>query len=114
MMLRVSAICAALLLAACEPAYLDEPAPAPVVPAPQLTPSVTTTSGGLEERQPDTCHAADYLSVLGQPRAALDTLVLTRPYRVVEWRGVEDQIYNPQRVVFRIDAVGNIWNIDCG
>ncbi|MEZ5686182.1 MAG: hypothetical protein R3D78_09945 [Paracoccaceae bacterium] len=112
-MLRVYVIAAAVLLAACQPEYLEE-TPAPVVPAPQLTPPVTTTAGGLEERQPDTCHAADYLSVLGQPSSALDYLAINRPYRIVEWRGFEDQNYNPQRVVFRLDAAGNIWNIDCG
>ena len=110
---RVYVIAAGLLLAACQSPAIEE-APAPVMPAPQMTPTVATTDSGLQERTPDTCHAIDYISVLGQPRTALDTLAITRPHRVIEWRGFEDQSYDPQRVVFRIDAAGNIWNIDCG
>ena len=112
MFVRFSAIGAVFLLAACqEQPY--EYAPSPVTPTPYVTEQPIVGSG-LEERQPDTCHAVDYISALGQPGSVIPTLGLSRPYRVVEWRGVEDQIYNPQRVVFRLDAAGNIFNIDCG
>lgn len=116
MLKPVSAIAAVLALAACNPdtALEETRAQAPATPAPHMTPAVTVTAGGLEEREPDTCGAVNYVSVLGQPAAQIQTLGITRPYRIVEWRGVEDQIYNPQRVVFRLDAAGNIYNIDCG
>ncbi|KEO51173.1 I78 family peptidase inhibitor [Thioclava pacifica] len=111
-----SAIAAVLVLAACNPdtALEDTPDQAMPSPAPHMTPSVTVNAGGLEEREPDTCGAVNYISVLGQPASQIQTLTITRPYRIVEWRGVEDQIYNPQRVVFRLDGAGNIYNIDCG
>jgi hypothetical protein len=32
----------------------------------------------------------------------------------VEFRGIEPQEYNPQRIVFRLDQFGNVYNIDCG
>lgn len=99
--------------------------PAPYAPAPAapsltpagITPVVPAPSAGiagLEERQPDLCHAKDYTSALGQPGAAIAGLGVTREYRVVEYRGIEPQEYNPQRVVFRLDAGGNVYNIDCG
>ncbi|PFG64133.1 peptidase inhibitor I78 family protein [Thioclava sp. ES.031] len=111
-----------LALAACDPAGpmsetpSDSAAPAPQAeaPAPYVTPPVTLTKGGLQEREPDTCGAVNYTSVLGQPAAQIQTLGITKPYRIVEWRGVEDQVYNPQRVVFRLDSRGNVYNIDCG
>jgi hypothetical protein len=101
-------------LAACVPAPVAAPVPA-VSPAPAVLP-VTPVQGvaGLEERQPDLCKASDYLSVLGRPQAALAGLAITRKYRVVEYRGIEPQEYDPNRVVFRLDAAGNIYNIDCG
>lgn len=102
---------AALSLSAC-----TNPEPAPVtdpVPTPHMTAPVSQL-GALEEREPDTCHAAEYTSALGQPSAIIPTLGITRPINVVEWRGIEPQEYNPQRIVFRLDVNGNIFNIDCG
>lgn len=69
---------------------------------------------GLEERQPDLCKAKDYVAYLGQPGTVIQTLGITRNYRVVEYRGIEPQEYDPLRLVFRLDASGNIYNIDCG
>lgn len=79
---------------------------------PHLTAPVT--GGALEQREPDTCHAVDYVSALGQPGSVIPNLGISRPINVVEWRGIEPQEYNPQRIVFRLDQAGNIFNIDCG
>ena len=100
-------------LAGCTPAAPPvEPAPVPVMePAP--VPPVAGISG-LESREPDACHAKDYVSALGQPGSVIPTLGITREYRVVEYRGIEPQEYNPLRIVFRLDAAGNVQNIDCG
>lgn len=116
MLMRFPALASILALAACTPTGpMDgKPAPAETGAASHMTPAVTVNAGGLEEREPDTCGAVNYISVLGQPAAQIATLSIDRPYRIVEWRGVEDQIYNPQRVVFRLDARGNVFNIDCG
>lgn len=102
---------AALALAGCQSTTEDQ-MPADPAPTPHMTAPVT--EGALEQREPDTCHAANYVSALGQPSAVIPTLGITRPVNVVEWRGLEPQEYNPQRVVFRLDAAGNIFNIDCG
>lgn len=93
-------------------ACVQAPAPAPV-PAVQPVLPVTGVAG-LEERAPDLCKAGNYVSALGQPGAVIPTLGITRAYRVVEYRGIEPQEYDPNRIVFRLDAGGNIYNIDCG
>lgn len=110
---------AAALVAGCmrpAPAPLPEPVPvaAPVVytpPAPEPTLGVS----GLTERKPDLCGARkNYASSVGQPGSVIPTLGVTKEYRVVEYRGIEPQDYDPNRVVFRLDATGNITNVDCG
>ena len=97
-------------LAACAPAVAPEPVPQ-VAPVP-MTPVAGVS--GLETREPDACHAKNYVSALGQPGSVISSLGVTREYRVVEFRGIEPQEYNPLRIVFRLDAAGNIYNIDCG
>ncbi|RCW82874.1 hypothetical protein [Paracoccus lutimaris] len=99
-------------LTACTPSYQSAPEPAPAVaPAP-----VSPVAGisGLQSREPDACHAKDYVSALGQSGTIIPTLGIKREYRVVEYRGIEPQEYDPLRIVFRLDAAGNIQNIDCG
>lgn len=106
------ALAALAMLTACAPT------PAPVVePVTAVQPvPVTPVAGvtGLESREPDACHAKNYISALGQPGSVIPGLGVTREYRVVEYRGIEPQEYNPLRIVFRLDAAGNIYNIDCG
>ena len=110
---KLSLLAVALLaLAACGPAPEETP-PEENVPVPHMTAPVFQT-GVLENRSPDTCHAAQYASALGQPAAIIPTLGITDPINVIEWRGIEPQEYNSHRVVFRLDAKGNIFNIDCG
>ncbi|WP_376876309.1 hypothetical protein [Albirhodobacter sp. R86504] len=94
------------LLAACQPA---EPEVAVVTPT-VLSPADTV----FEEREPDLCKAINYVPYLSQPGSVVASLGIEGPYRVVAWRGIEAQEYNPQRVTFRLDAAGNIYNIDCG
>lgn len=103
------AIMAIAPLAACAPAPQPMPeivAPAPIMPVAGIS--------GLESREPDACHAKSYTTALGQPGTIIPTLGVTREFRVVEYRGIEPQEYNPLRIVFRLDQGGNIYNIDCG
>lgn len=108
---------AASLLSACMtpppvPAPLPEPAPtvyAPPAPEPALGVS------GLTERKPDLCGATkNYGSTVGQPGSVIPSLGITKDYRVVEYRGIEPQDYDPNRIVFRLDQAGIITNVDCG
>ncbi|WP_304616646.1 hypothetical protein [Paracoccus sp. (in: a-proteobacteria)] len=109
-----------------QPAAMPQPAPGsapwatttPVVaglpPSSEPPPPAARGIAGLEERKPDLCGTARHASAIGQPGSVIPTLGITRSYRVVEYRGIEPQDYVPDRMVFRLDAMGNISNIDCG
>lgn len=103
-------------LAACVAPARNLPPPEPVIdPVPVVAaPAPVAGFGGLEERKPDACHAKNYSSSVGQPGSVIPTLGVTRDYRVVEYRGIEPQEYDPLRIVFRLDQSGNIYQIDCG
>ncbi|RJE82875.1 I78 family peptidase inhibitor [Paracoccus onubensis] len=107
------AVATAMMLAGCMPAPQPAPTPVPAAPVPTTPPPVAGVSG-LEEREPDLCGAKEYTQYLSQPGSVISTIGLTKEYRVVEHRGIEPQDYDPNRIVFRLDAAGNINNIDCG
>ncbi|WP_299846801.1 hypothetical protein [uncultured Paracoccus sp.] len=106
-------LASAFLLTACMPAPAPVPEPMPV---PVVQPMVAPVAGvaGLQSREPDLCKAKDYASSLSQPGSVIPQLGITKEYRVVEYRGIEPQEYDPNRIVFRLDAAGNIQNVDCG
>ena len=99
-------------LAACTSAYQSEPEPLPVTQPVPVAP--TDGVSGLQSREPDGCKATTYRSSIGQPGSVIPTLGITKEYRVVEYRGIEPQEYDPNRIVFRLDAAGLITNVDCG
>lgn len=97
--------------------------PAPAMNAPELpvqpiipTAGVAQVEGvaGLQERQPDLCGAGAYKVYVGQPGGIVPTLGITKNYRIVEFRGIEPQEYDPNRIVFRLDGAGNVQAVDCG
>ena len=99
------------------PAYAPTPSPAVPAPFPVASgPAPVAANGitGLEERKPDLCGASKFASAKGQPGSTIPGLGISKAYRVVEYRGIEPQEYNPQRIVFRLDPAGIITNIDCG
>lgn len=111
-MTRLTALALSALLAGCAVAL---PPPTAVVdPAPVVVPPPVAGVAGLQSREPDVCKSGPYRSAIGQPGSAIPTLGVTRQYRVVEYRGIEPQEYDPQRIVFRLDAAGNIQAVDCG
>ncbi|WP_176804835.1 hypothetical protein [Paracoccus isoporae] len=102
---------AVLALSACmAPPQIEE---APVQP-PGIEPLPTAYDDGLTERKPDLCKASSYAGQIGQPGGVIPTLGIERSYRVVEYRGIEPQEYDPNRIVFRLDEMGNISAVDCG
>lgn len=90
------------------------PVPTPVAAPVGDAPPPATGIAGLTERQPDLCGAKAYASAVGQPGSSIPGLGVTKTYRVVEYRGIEPQQYDPNRIVFRLDASGTITTIDCG
>lgn len=114
---------------AAQPAYPQQPMAAPAAwpvagapvqavpglpPSTEPAPAATRGIAGLQERKPDLCKAETYATSIGQPGSTVPSLGITRSYRVVDYRGIEPQEYDPNRIVFRLDAAGNISNIDCG
>lgn len=115
-MIRLTALAlSTLMLGACMAIPLQT---APMVqtatPAFEPAPAQVTGIAGLQSREPDACHAGDYRHAVGQPGTVIQTLGISRDYRVVEYRGIEPPEYDPLRIVFRLDAAGNIQNVDCG
>ncbi|AUM74502.1 hypothetical protein [Paracoccus jeotgali] len=89
------------------------PVQEPVQPA-GIEPLPTAADSGLTERKPDLCKASTYANRIGQPGTVIPTLGISRTYRVVEYRGIEPQEYDPNRIVFRLDSTGAISGVDCG
>lgn len=88
-----------------------EPVPE-VAPMPEVAP--VTQIAGLQSREPDACHAADYRKYIGQPASVVPTLGITRKYRIAEYRGIEPEEYNALRLAFQLDAAGTIQSVTCG
>lgn len=89
------------------------PPPEPAVPQDIVMPA--SGIAGLQTREPTLfCKAENYTVQLGQPGTIIPALGITRPYRVVEYRGIAPQDYDPMRILFTLDAAGNIAKIDCG
>lgn len=100
-------------LAACgptpEPEYV-----APVAPVIDPLAPIDRTPG-LNDKEPDTCHAVDQLGFVGQPATAVDAAGLTQKYRVVYPGAIEaQQEYFSARLNFISDATGVIVRITCG
>lgn len=96
-------------LSACAQAPAPEPLPAQdvVIPA--------TGIAGLTTREPTLfCKSETYTPYLGQPAGVIPTLGISHAYRVVEYRGIAPQDYDPMRILFNLDAAGNIASVDCG
>lgn len=100
-----------LLAAACVP--VDEtgtngtgPQPGDLIGGP--------SGGGLVEREPDLCQAAQFQQYLGQPGTIVPSLGITRVYRVIEFGAIYSQEYNPSRINFWLSPTGTIARIGCG
>lgn len=97
------------------PQQAAAPAQPPVPVQPSYGPVDTPGSNSrLQERQPDLCQASSFAHVVGQPSSAVAGLGISRPYRIVEFRGIEAQQYQPERVNFHLDQQGLVSRVDCG
>lgn len=108
------ALVPAAALAGCAIAPVAVPAPAVVVDPAPVEPAPVAGVAGLQSREPDACHAADYRRYVGQPGTIVPTLGITREYRIAPYRGIEPPEYNAQRLAFQLDAAGNIQSVTCG
>lgn len=91
------------------------PAPQPTLPPVQDIVVPTAGVAGLVTREPTLfCKADNYRPYIGQPAGVIGGLGIDRPHRVVEYRGIAPQDYDPNRILFNLDSAGNIAAIDCG
>lgn len=83
-------------------------APAPVEELPQDP----IAGSGLETRAPDTCNAASFAGLLGQPRSAAATV--PEPKRVVGPGDIVTNEYVANRINIGVNADGTITELGCG
>lgn len=70
---------------------------------------------GLNDKEPDTCHAADVAYLIGQPESAIAAAGIMRPTRVVSINSIVSQEeYDSFRINFKLDATGTVVAINCG
>lgn len=91
-------------LFACAP----EPEPAPVP-----DPNVDVTPG-LNDREPDTCKAASYAHLIGQPIASLQAAAAGKAVRIIAPGAIVTQEYDAFRIDAHLDDAGNILRLTCG
>ncbi|WP_168732981.1 I78 family peptidase inhibitor [Aliigemmobacter aestuarii] len=113
-----------VVLAGCTPAARRAPAPVvPVVTVPSATDPALAVPGaiavdptpGLNDREPDTCKAADHVALLGQPGSAAATAAIAKPVRIVAPGMIVDQEeYDSFRVNFYLNDQGVIVRMNCG
>jgi hypothetical protein len=63
---------------------------------------------------PDTCGAAAFRDLVGQPDTALDGVTLPDPHRVIAWGSVVTLEYDPARLVIHLAEDGTIETVTCG
>lgn len=91
-------------LSACAP----EPEPVPLYdPAVDRTP-------GLNDKEPDTCHAGNFLFYIGKPVSELQVAVAGRPLMVVAPGALGTQEYQSDRINAFVDGAGLVYRLSCG
>ena len=93
-----------LVLSACAPAPEPEPVYDPNV---DLTP-------GLNDKEPDTCHAANFSYYIGKPLSELRAAVADKPLMVVAPDSLGSQEYNSGRINAFVDQTGLVYRLSCG
>ncbi len=83
------------VVAACDP--VQPPKSAPPAQGPQ-----------------DTCGAAPYEYLRGQPRSAVEALSFTQPMRIIPHDGAVTLDYLPERINFGLNKAGKVIAITCG
>lgn len=93
-----------LALAACAP----EPEPVPV-----YDPSIDVTPG-LNDKEPDTCHAANFSYYVGKPVTELQVAVAGKPLRIMAPGALGSQEYDSGRINAFVDETGLVYRLSCG
>lgn len=95
------------------PGFLGPPLPAPGYGAP-IAQEPADVTPGFNDKEPDTCKAADLQGLLGQPAGNLRTIALEGPVRIIRPGELVTQEYDSHRIDVDVDGAGNMWRIQCG
>ncbi len=95
---------AVLALSACAP----EPEPAPV-----FDPNIDVTPG-LNDKEPDTCHASNFSYYVGKPIAELQAAVAGKDLMVMAPGSLGSQEYSSGRIDAFVDEAGLVYRLSCG
>lgn len=68
----------------------------------------------VEPETEDTCGAAGFQGLVGQPRAVVDLLELDRPMRIVPHDGMVTMDFRPDRINFSLTEEGRVDRVTCG
>ncbi len=116
--LHVPLLMVLVALAACtQKPVVDLPPPA----QPDLVWGVDPVTGeqidltpGLNDKEPDTCHADRLSYLIGQPPEMMRTAGITNETRIIPLGGIVSQEYKSGRIDVELDAEGKIFKITCG
>lgn len=96
----------ALGLSAC--ASKPEPVPVPV-----YDPKVDVTPG-LNDKEPDTCHAGLFTYYIGKPVTEVQAAVAGKPLMVIAPGSLGSQEYDSARINAFVDDKGLVYRLSCG
>ncbi|MDF0599334.1 I78 family peptidase inhibitor [Psychromarinibacter sp. C21-152] len=74
------------------------------------TPEAVPELSGSE----DTCGAAGFQGLVGQPRAVVDALELAQPMRIVPHDGMVTMDFRPDRINFALTEDARVEAVTCG
>ncbi|HVG48977.1 MAG TPA: I78 family peptidase inhibitor [Rubellimicrobium sp.] len=112
--LRALPLLAALALTACEaPGGTTPPTEAPPATG-EAPPPGDMPAPVLPSPADDTCGASGLATYIGQDASILDTARFANPVRVIRPGDMTTMDFNPQRLNFELDGLGEIERIRCG
>lgn len=91
-------------ISACAP----EPEPLPV-----YDPKVDVTPG-LNDKEPDTCHAGLFSYYIGKPVTEVQAAVAGKPLMVIAPGSLGSQEYDSARINAFVDDKGLVYRLSCG
>lgn len=106
-MIRAVLIACAMTLAACAPE------PSEPEPAPEAEPAAQMPANAEEATAQDTCGAAQYEHLIGQPASSVDQASLPPGTRIITPETMVTQDFSPQRLNIMTGTDGRISSMRC-
>lgn len=80
---------------------------------PLFDPNVDVTPG-LNDKEPDTCHAANFTAFIGRPVTDLQAAAMDKEIVVMAPGALGSQEYDSARINAYVDPAGVIYRLSCG